>query len=133
MTMSNILMTHLDGVVGGAPGVQEKNSALQLLTTLSGKPAHKTAEAGGCRHECRLIIHIKLTNLEKEETFHFAAWSGNIIHDHPYMSMVSKKSDRNDEERSKMVFAQLRQKDFQSWQITNVYQLVCTHTCKDDV
>ena len=36
--------------------------------------------------DCSLIVHMKLVNLKGEVMFHFVAWTGKLIIDHPQMS-----------------------------------------------
>ena len=85
-----------------------------------GAPFHLLQE-----HDCRLVINIKLTNIEGRTISHFVAWDGKVIYDRPFTSMVNKTKDRTYPEISKMAFAKLYPKsEFTSWQITSVYQLV---------
>ena len=74
--------------------------------------------------ECSLVVNIKLTNTEGWPISHFVAWDGQVIHDLPKKSCVNNSSDRS-EDGSRKVFEKLfNKKDFLSWQITKVYQLV---------
>jgi hypothetical protein len=73
--------------------------------------------------ECSLVVNIKLTNPEGWPISHFVAWDGKVIHDLPKNSWVNNSSDRS-EVGSRKVFDKLFKKDFLSWQITKVYQLV---------
>ena len=85
-----------------------------------GAPFHLLQE-----HDCRLVINIKLTNIEGRTISHFVAWDGKVIYDRPFTSMVNETKDRTYPEMSKMAFAKLYPKsEFTSWQITSVYQLV---------
>ena len=85
-----------------------------------GAPFHILQE-----RECRMIISVKLTNLEGMTMSHFVAWDGKVIYDRPFTSNVNNIRDRANPERSNMVFAKLYPKsEFKSWQITTVYQLM---------
>ena len=85
-----------------------------------GAPFHILQE-----RECRMIISIKLTNLEGMTMSHFVAWDGKVIYDRPFTSNVNNIRDRANPERSNMAFAKLYPKsEFKSWQITTVYQLM---------
>ena len=72
--------------------------------------------------KCNLIINIKLTNEKKEIMSHFVAWDGQLIYDRPKNIKVNERTDRSNEENSKMVFDKLF--NGFSWQITNIYKLV---------
>ena len=51
-------------------------------------------------------------------------WDGNTIWDHPDCAKVKSTSNQNTVQGSKDVFTQLYCKEFSSWQITNIYQLL---------
>ena len=90
----------------------------RIYNQKGGYPFHLLQE-----HQCRLLINIKLINMEGAIMSHFVAWDGETIHDHPISSVVGGNStDRADFTRSKAVFNKLYRK-FKSWQITNVYRL----------
>jgi hypothetical protein len=84
-----------------------------------GAPFHLLQE----RH-CKLVINIRLTDLDGDPISHFVAWDGECIHDRPYLSKINNTYDRTNPEKSKLAFAKLFPKtEFKSWQITSVYQL----------
>jgi hypothetical protein len=90
----------------------------RIYNQKGGYPFHLLQE-----HQCRLLINIKLINMEGAMMSHFVAWDGKTIHDHPISSVVGGNStDRADFTGSKAVFNKLYRK-FKSWQITNVYRL----------
>ena len=74
---------------------------------------------------CRLIIRLKLTNLNEEVMFHFVAWDGEMVYDKPYNNIIDRQKDLASKEASKTAFGKLDPKtEFLSWQITAVYKLV---------
>ena len=73
--------------------------------------------------DCKLIIHIKLTNTKKQQMNHCIAWDGAMLHDQPHSIRVNNAYDRKPRFANK-VFEKLYPKDkFLSFQITNVFQL----------
>ena len=84
-----------------------------------GAPFHLLQE-----HQCKLVINIRLTDLDGDPMSHFVAWDGECIHDRPYLSKVNNTYDRTNPEKSKLAFAKLfKTTEFKSWQITSVYRL----------
>ena len=76
------------------------------------------------RGPCKLVINLRLTDLDGDPMSHFVAFDGECIHDRPYISKVNNTYDRTNPEKSKLAFAKLFKKtEFQSWQITSVYRL----------
>ena len=74
---------------------------------------------------CRIIIHIRLVNLKNEVANHFVAWDGSTVFDRPKNAGVNKTSDRATKKSCDAVFERLYpKKQFLSWQITNVYELL---------
>ena len=74
--------------------------------------------------DCSLIVHMKLVNLKGEAMFHFVAWNGKLIIDHPQSSKVNDTTDRENKKNSKLAFGKLYpETKFLSWQITGVYQV----------
>jgi len=83
-----------------------------------GYPYHLLKE-----YDCKLIIHIKLTNTKKQQMNHCIAWDGAMLHDQPHSIRVNNAYDRKPRFANK-VFEKLYPKDkFLSFQITNVFQL----------
>ena len=73
---------------------------------------------------CKLVINLRLTDLDGDAMSHFVAWDGDCIHDRPYLSKVNSTYDRTNPEKSKLAFAKLfKPTEFQSWQVTSVYRL----------
>ena len=73
---------------------------------------------------CKLVINLRLTDLDGDAMSHFVAWDGDCIHDRPYLSKVNNTYDRTNPEKSKLAFAKLfKPTEFQSWQVTSVYRL----------
>ena len=67
-------------------------------------------------HDCRLVIKVKLTNLEDRTMYHFVAWDGNEIYNQPFNSKVNKSDDRTNTAMSKMVFTKLYpSSEFVNW------------------
>ena len=94
-----------------------------------GAPFHLLQE-----HDCRLVIHIKLTNLKSETWSHFVGWDGSVIYDRPFTSKVNNTRDRTNPEASKMAFAKLYPKaEFSSWQITSVFKLHSVSSTSDNM
>ena len=84
-----------------------------------GAPFHLLQE-----RQCKLVINLRLTDLDGDPMSHFVAFDGECIHDRPYISKVNNTYDRTNPEKSKLAFAKLFKKtEFQSWQITSVYRL----------
>ena len=84
-----------------------------------GAPFHLLQE-----HQCKLVINLRLTDLDGDPMSHFVAFDGECIHDRPYLSKVNNTYDRTNPEKSKLAFAKLFKKtEFKSWQITSVYRL----------
>jgi hypothetical protein len=74
--------------------------------------------------ECKLVVHIALTDHNGDEISHFVAWDGKVITDKPLNSRVNNTTDRTNEKKSKLAFGKLFPKsEFASWQITAVYEL----------
>ena len=74
--------------------------------------------------QCKLVINLRLTDLDGDAMSHFVAWDGDCIHDRPYLSKVNNTYDRTNPEKSKLAFAKLfKPTEFQSWQVTSVYRL----------
>ena len=77
--------------------------------------------------DCKLIVRLRLVDLNGEAMFHFVAWNGKLIIDHPQCSKVNDNTDRMDQEKSNLAFGKLFKKTkFLSWQITSVYQVKYT-------
>ena len=55
-------------------------------------------------NDCRIIVNIKLKNMEGITMSHFAAWDGNVIYDKPFTSKVDKSSDRTNPLVSSLTF-----------------------------
>ena len=84
-----------------------------------GAPFHLLQE-----HQCKLVINLRLTDLDGDPMSHFVAFDGECIHDRPYLSKVNSTYDRTNPEKSKLAFAKLfKTTEFKSWQITSVYRL----------
>ena len=84
-----------------------------------GYPYHLLQE-----YKCNLIIHIKLTNIRKQNMFHCISWDGTTIHDQPQSIKVNDTYDRRKPHLARKVFDKLYPKNkFLSWQITNVFQV----------
>jgi hypothetical protein len=76
------------------------------------------------RGPCKLVIDIRLTDLDGDPMSHFVAFDGECIHDRPYTIKVNNTYDRTNPEKSKLAFGKLLKKtEFASWQITSVYRL----------
>ena len=76
------------------------------------------------RGPCKLVINLRLTDLDGDAMSHFVAFDGECIHDRPYLSKVNNTYDRTNPEKSKLAFAKLfKTTEFASWQITSVYRL----------
>ena len=74
--------------------------------------------------QCKLVINVRLTDLDGDPMLHFVAFDGDCIYDRPYLSKVNNTYDRTNPEKSKLAFAKLfKPTEFQSWQITSVYRL----------
>ena len=93
----------------------------RMYNKKGGYPYHLLQE-----YDCKLIIHIKLTNTKKQDMNHCIAWDGTTLHDQPQSIKVNDTFDRHPTKPhyAKKVFNKLYPKDkFHSWQITNVFQL----------
>ena len=76
-------------------------------------------------NDCRLIIRIKLVNLNGQKMTHFVAWDGKTVYDNPYNLDVDSDKDRETKHASKMAFGGLYPRtEFLSWQITAVFKLI---------
>jgi hypothetical protein len=74
--------------------------------------------------QCKLVINLRLTDLDGDPMSHFVAFDGDCIHDRPYLSKVNNTYDRTNPEKNKLAFGKLFKKtEFQSWQVTSVYRL----------
>ena len=74
--------------------------------------------------QCKLVINLRLTDLDGDPMSHFVAFDGECIHDRPYISKVNSTYDRTNPEKSKLAFGKLFPKtEFTLWQITSVYRL----------
>jgi hypothetical protein len=62
-----------------------------------GAPYHLLQE-----HQCKLVINLRLTDLDGVSMSHFVAWDGDCIHDRPYTSKVNNTYDRTNPEKSKL-------------------------------
>ena len=93
----------------------------RMYNKKGGYPYHLLQE-----YDCKLIIHIKLTNTKKQDMNHCIAWDGTTLYDQPQSIKVNDTFDRHPTKPhyAKKVFNKLYPKDkFHSWQITNVFQL----------
>ena len=77
-----------------------------MMKIVNGKYIQKGAAVFHLLQECdcRLIVNIKLTNLEGKTMSRFLAWAGRIISDQPFVSKVNETKDRTNQERSNMMF-----------------------------
>ena len=74
--------------------------------------------------KCRLIIQMKLCNLENKTISHYVAWDGVTIFDKPTSRVIDRDRDLASKNASKMAFGSLfPRSEFKSWQIYAVYQL----------
>jgi hypothetical protein len=79
------------------------------------------------RGPCKLVIRLRLTDLDGEVLWHFVAFDGDIIHDRPHLAKINNTHDRKDPAKSKLAFGKLFQKtEFLSWQIAAVFRLCIT-------
>jgi hypothetical protein len=79
--------------------------------------------------QCKLVINLRLTDLDGDPMSHFVAFDGECIHDRPYLSKVNNTYDRTNPEKSKLAFAKLfKPTEFQSWQVTSVYRLLVSES-----
>ena len=58
-------------------------------------------------HNYRLIVNIKLTNLEGRTMSYFVAWDGKVIYDQLFTSKVDKSHDRTNLDMSNTAFGKL--------------------------
>ena len=81
------------------------------------------------KHNCKLVVSIKLTNLKGKESFHSVDWDNKVITDSPHNYVVNETYDRTNSEKSRLAFLKLYPlTEFKSWQITSVYELFqCKH------
>ena len=76
---------------------------------------------------CRLIVRLRLINVEQEIMYHFVAWDGKTVYDSPNDIVIDREKDLTSGQASKMAFDKLYPNtEFFSWQITAVYRLLQT-------
>ena len=75
--------------------------------------------------KCKLLIHVLLTDLKGRRWGHCVAFDGSVIYDKPLCARVNRSWDRATKTSCNNVFRRLfLKKDFFSWQITGVVELV---------
>ena len=73
----------------------------------------------------KLVVHIKLNDLEGGAIPHFVTWDGKLIINTTHIIKVNNKYDHTNPKKSNLVFKKFFPKaDFSSWKITSIYQLV---------
>ena len=75
--------------------------------------------------KCKLLINLRLTDLKGRRWGHCVAFDGSVVYDKPLCAKVNQSWDRATKKSCDSVFRSLfPKKDFFSWQITGVVELV---------
>ena len=89
-----------------------------------GKEASPVSHVLNKKH-CRLVIRLKLKNLNNEDISHFIAWDGNILYNNPNNNIIDRDKDLGSNHACKMAFGILFPRtEFLSWQITTAFELL---------